>query len=651
MPRSPVPTEERAPGWFVGRAAELAELETCIEAGSPRVLHVSGVAGIGKSSLLDTLVARVRHGGAAVVRLDCRTIEPSEPALLAALAGATGASAPTLEVIGLRLDELAPNVFLVLDTYERFWLMDTFIRRELCPALGTNVVLILAGRNAPVSAWVSSPEWAERFRSIVLGPLTERESLSYLHGRGLDDASARRINAITRGHPLALSVAAGLGTGTHGRRLEDVAVGAVVDHLTGEYLADATDPQTREALEAASVLRRATESLLRRMLPGSAPSDLMDRLRNLPFVESVSDGLLIHDAVRDAVSTALQASDPERHRTYRVAAWRQLREEVAHATPATLWRYTADILYLLREPVVREGFFPSGYQAQSVEPAQATDGPAIEAIAKAHEGPEGVSIVQAWWQRHPEAFRVCRGLGPSIDGFFIVAAGNQISEDIIAADPVAACWWGEMREANSPGKSLLLRRLLDFDEGEANSASRSAFGLDVKRTYMELRPNLRYIYIAGVRPENFDWCDPLGFELVPGATRVIDGTAVATRRLDMGPGSVDAWLAGLVAKELGISAESSQRSLFDAETRELVLPSGRVSLTPLEFGVMKALQAKMGRPVSRADLMECVWGYDSSTSSNVVEAVVLALRKKLGSEAAVLETVRGTGYRLRDTNR
>ena len=80
---------------------------------------------------------------------------------------------------------------------------------------------------------------------------------------------------------------------------------------------------------------------------------------------------------------------------------------------------------------------------------------------------------------------------------------------------------------------------------------------------------------------------------------------------------------------------------------ELVLASGRVGLTALEFGVMKYLQERPGKAIGRYDLMEAVWGTEDPTASNVVDVVVRSLRRKLGAEAYQSETVRGTGYRYR----
>ena len=68
------------------------------------------------------------------------------------------------------------------------------------------------------------------------------------------------------------------------------------------------------------------------MLPDAAPQDVFDRLLRLPFVELSNDGLVVHDTIREGVAAALRASDPDRSRRYRVAAWRRLRDEIARST-------------------------------------------------------------------------------------------------------------------------------------------------------------------------------------------------------------------------------------------------------------------------------------------------------------------------------
>ena len=84
----------------------------------------------------------------------------------------------------------------------------------------------------------------------------------------------------------------------------------------------------------------------------------------------------------------------------------------------------------------------------------------------------------------------------------------------------------------------------------------------------------------------------------------------------------------------------------DEEGREVRINGVTVHLTPLEFGVLRCLQEHEGRAVSRATLLDAVWGYESAVGSNVVDVVVRRLRHKLGDASAAVETVRGTGYRL-----
>lgn len=73
-----------------------------------------------------------------------------------------------------------------------------------------------------------------------------------------------------------------------------------------------------------------------------------------------------------------------------------------------------------------------------------------------------------------------------------------------------------------------------------------------------------------------------------------------------------------------------------------------VDLTPTEFRLLRHLVLHPGRPFNRDQLLEAVWGYDSSvTSERTVDVHMRHLRLKLEPDAAAprwLVTVRGTGY-------
>src|SRR3954469_2598440 len=637
---------EHARADFAGREQEVDALFELFEPGGPLVVHVHGVAGIGKSSLVEAFGARARTRGARVVRIDCRAVAPTAEAFLAELSEALGEPLATLEAAAERLSLFGEGVVIVLDTYEAYGLLDTWIRQAFVPSLPVNTRLATAGRNPPSSAWRTTAGSHTRFRSLSLEPLSEEDALGYLVRSGIAAEVARRINRVTRGHPLALGMAVSIVLSDPERAIEVIGLHQVIDELSRSYFEAVPDAITQRALEASSVARCVTEPLLRALLPGVSPRDTMERLAALPFVELGREGLFIHDAVRSAVATSLAARDPDSHREYRRAAWTYLRDRSRPVYPADMWRHTADLLFLLENPVLREGFFPSGPRPLAVEPATPDDKAAVERIVVAQAAPQ-LDAIMAWWRHQPQAFQVVRDRDGSVCGFYMMTRGADLAEGIDGADPVAAAW---RRDAatRAPAATLFCRGWLERDLGEAFSPSQAASWVDIKRTYIEMRKSLRCVYMALMDPAPYgEVATRLGFRPLTEATVEIGGVTLYSFVLDMGPASVDGWLANLVGAEIAEQGVPASHLVLDIDARELVLPSGRVGLTALEFGVMRHLQERPGKAIGRYDLMEAVWGYRNPTASNVVDVVVKSLRRKLGDEAPSLETVRGTGYRYR----
>lgn len=71
-----------------------------------------------------------------------------------------------------------------------------------------------------------------------------------------------------------------------------------------------------------------------------------------------------------------------------------------------------------------------------------------------------------------------------------------------------------------------------------------------------------------------------------------------------------------------------------------------VALTKKEFDLLKLLLERRGQVFSREALLERVWGYDYEGGTRTVDVHVQTLRQKLGACSAIVETVRGVGYRL-----
>ncbi|HEX8570577.1 MAG TPA: response regulator transcription factor [Caulobacteraceae bacterium] len=73
-----------------------------------------------------------------------------------------------------------------------------------------------------------------------------------------------------------------------------------------------------------------------------------------------------------------------------------------------------------------------------------------------------------------------------------------------------------------------------------------------------------------------------------------------------------------------------------------------IDLQPREFQLLEFLMRHAGQSVTRTMLLEKVWEYHFDPQTNVIDVHISRLRSKIdkGFEKAMLQTVRGAGYRL-----
>ncbi|MGH1369773.1 MAG: winged helix-turn-helix domain-containing protein [Maritimibacter sp.] len=88
--------------------------------------------------------------------------------------------------------------------------------------------------------------------------------------------------------------------------------------------------------------------------------------------------------------------------------------------------------------------------------------------------------------------------------------------------------------------------------------------------------------------------------------------------------------------------------VYDLERGDLMRAGERVKLTATEGVLMRVLAARVGAPVTRAELCDAVGG-DAPPTARAVDVQMTRLRRKLEVDPKVpriLQTVRGTGYML-----
>jgi DNA-binding response OmpR family regulator len=85
------------------------------------------------------------------------------------------------------------------------------------------------------------------------------------------------------------------------------------------------------------------------------------------------------------------------------------------------------------------------------------------------------------------------------------------------------------------------------------------------------------------------------------------------------------------------------------ERRQVFVDGREVELSAKEFGVLEFLSRTPGRPRTREEIVDRVWGWDFDGSPRTVDNFVVSLRRKI-EEAPErprhLLTVHGVGYKL-----
>ncbi len=96
--------------------------------------------------------------------------------------------------------------------------------------------------------------------------------------------------------------------------------------------------------------------------------------------------------------------------------------------------------------------------------------------------------------------------------------------------------------------------------------------------------------------------------------------------------------------------EYTVQNLFVCVERHLVTVDGeRVPLTKKEFDLLCMLLKNVGRVLTRDQLLNEIWGYCFDGENRTVDVHIRTLRQKLGSAGALIETIRGVGYTLKQS--
>jgi two-component system phosphate regulon response regulator PhoB len=88
---------------------------------------------------------------------------------------------------------------------------------------------------------------------------------------------------------------------------------------------------------------------------------------------------------------------------------------------------------------------------------------------------------------------------------------------------------------------------------------------------------------------------------------------------------------------------------IDPERHEVSSDGESVPFSVTEFQILEFLARNPGRVFSRTRIISAVKGSSYPVTERSIDVQILGIRKKLGAKADLIETVRGIGYRMRDS--
>lgn len=108
-------------------------------------------------------------------------------------------------------------------------------------------------------------------------------------------------------------------------------------------------------------------------------------------------------------------------------------------------------------------------------------------------------------------------------------------------------------------------------------------------------------------------------------------------------------IRAILRRKVGIQATviSAGDIEYDSRSRKVLRSGEAIELTSFEVSTLDYLLHNKGRLVSRTELSDHIYEFDDDRDSNTIAVFIARLRRKLGAD--LIETIRGEGYRISDT--
>jgi hypothetical protein len=403
---------------FVGRDAEIAAAQQWIQNkdAPTEVVFISGIGGVGKSSLMMRIIDMTAQANQLTIWMDGLVCPETPAGFLEALFDNVKQSFgdlmyQTYSNQGIIQEIFKGKTLLCIDNYDSIQMIDSWLREIFLPQLpATGLMVLLVSRKNLSESWLHDLAWRGRVKHITLLPFTKQEMMLYLVRNGIaESVDTERLFSETLGLPLALAIT------SEKLNLVGSQVWPLSLRINAELMREVTAPELLEALDLLCILPQATPEWLGRLLRTPLDADKLLQLSRISFVRPTSDGFALHDVARYYLKEDMMRREPERVQSLRNRIVMELVKDIKTSDTYQRRKLTTILLSTCRDAFQMNAvaIIPQDIEQMQMEAFQPDDLPHLMRILLDQSNiavsvEKDLIVLQHLAEHFPECIRVYR---------------------------------------------------------------------------------------------------------------------------------------------------------------------------------------------------------------------------------------------------